>query len=339
MTDWREVVWDASFCWDQDWTFFQCCRNGRDLDVLPGILQGLAKVRGHPDCWQPPEEGPVYHDNCCVLNANLDKVPRFDHMIWQIRMPETEQILNVVQGQVLETWESRGIIPPEVVPKVGLQGNGEGLVWEAGESALALAVTEFGWRSARRIRFLEVASSVGAPSLVALAKGFHVWSSDLRDESAWQRWAGARASSFTEAQLKRFRTPRLDLLDERTWPHGLFFDVIFLGSPFFMVGPTSEQQAAFCRSFQRLLALHLAPQGLGMMFLNPVRLEPTGGNIRQTYADDCLKRSSFAVMVHQPVAEGRWHSQWLQEDTLEDFDAPLHLPLVFTLRRRNASIF
>ncbi|CAK9029082.1 unnamed protein product [Durusdinium trenchii] len=76
LTDWREVVWDASFCWDQDWTFFQCCRNGRDLDVLPGILQGLAKVRGHPDCWQPPEEGPVYHDNCCVLNANLDKVPR-----------------------------------------------------------------------------------------------------------------------------------------------------------------------------------------------------------------------------------------------------------------------
>lgn len=48
----------------------------------------------------------MYHDNCCVLNANLDKVPRFDHMIWQIRMPETEQILNVVQGQVLETWET-----------------------------------------------------------------------------------------------------------------------------------------------------------------------------------------------------------------------------------------
>ena len=65
------------------------------------------------------------------------------------------------------------------------------------------------------ISFPQVASSVGAPSLVALAKGFHVWSSDLRDESAWQRWAGARASSFTEAQLKRFRTPRLDLLDER----------------------------------------------------------------------------------------------------------------------------
>ncbi|CAK9029084.1 unnamed protein product [Durusdinium trenchii] len=280
LTDWREVVWDASFCWDQDWTFFQCCRNGRDLDVLPGILQGLAKVRGHPDCWQPPEEGPVYHDNCCVLNANLDKVPR-------------------AGGSSPRRWCRR-------------------------------------WACRATVK---VASSVGAPSLVALAKGFHVWSSDLRDESAWQRWAGARASSFTEAQLKRFRTPRLDLLDERTWPHGLFFDVIFLGSPFFMVGPTSEQQAAFCRSFQRLLALHLAPQGLGMMFLNPVRLEPTGGNIRQTYADDCLKRSSFAVMVHQPVAEGRWHSKWLQEDTLEDFDAPLHLPLVFTLRRRNASIF
>lgn len=62
----------------------------------------------------------------------------------------------MVSNRYIFAQESRGIIPPEVVPKVGLQGNGEGLVWEAGESALALAVTEFGWRSARRIRFLEV---------------------------------------------------------------------------------------------------------------------------------------------------------------------------------------
>ena len=52
----------------------------------------------------------------------------------------------------------------------------------------------------------------------ALAKGFHVWSSEVRRENAWQRLAGAR-SSFGRGspEERRLRVPILDLFDPSTW--------------------------------------------------------------------------------------------------------------------------
>ena len=331
--DWRSVFWNASFCWDAAWSFADCCRNGLDVEALPEIMAGTRKVQGHPHCWQEPGEGPMFHDNCCVLNGNLEKVPRYDHMIWQLRMP-SGKILNILQGQVLHLWAERGIVPA-FFPLEPLRPNGEGLLWEAGESALVLSLAQFQFPT-KRPRMLEVASSVGAPSLVALHMGFEVYSTDLRSAGTWHRRQSA-VSSFGEGaeELERLHTPELDILDESTWP-SLDFEVILLASPFFVVHPLSGQQDAFCDGFQKLVSKRLAAHGLALMFLNPSRLQVAGGDLRQTYAKRCLAREGLEVVVHRPLAEGLWQAEWLSEDLL-DFDVDLKLPMVFSLRRAKRS--
>ncbi|CAJ1344109.1 unnamed protein product, partial [Effrenium voratum] len=170
--DWRRMIWRNESCFKEPWTFEFCCRHGSDVSALDRILEGTAQIQGNPTCWDESFQ----NNECCSLNHNLNLVPHYNHMIWQIRMPDGRMV-NVVQGQALEHWERKKIIDPGRFPFVGLSGNGEGLVWSAGSAAVAFALAEFP-DGRRPLRFLEVASSVGAPSLVALAKGFHVWSSE-----------------------------------------------------------------------------------------------------------------------------------------------------------------
>ena len=329
LSDWRQMLWSSEECWDEKagLTFEVCCRYGDDAHRLPSILAGKRKVLGNPRCWQSP----FSHDECCVLNGNWMRIPAYMHMIWPIRMP-SEAILNVVQGQVLESWEERTIIPPGIIPEKGLVFDGEGLLWGAGRAALLFASMEL-LPGRKTIRFLEIAASVGAPSLVALSKGYRVWSSDLRPKSAWQRWAGAKASFGAKApELKRFHTLSVDVTDETTWPN-MTFDVIFLADT--GLGIWSDEEVASrrtrtgCRGLTELMRTRLASKGLGVVFALGSVLE-----IRKSDFD-CMDHEHFAVAMHKPLAEGGWQSQWLQEEVLQDFRTPHNLPIAFTLRRRN----
>lgn len=331
LSDWRQMLWSSEHCWDEkaQLTFEVCCRYGDDVESLRSILAGERKVLGNPRCWG----GGFIHDECCVLNGNWMRIPAYNHMIWQIRMP-SQAILNVVQGQVLQTWEERNLMPPGISPKKGFALDGEGLLWGAGRASLLFASMELlpGRQKKKTLRFLEIAASVGAPSLVALEKGYHVWSSDLNPTSAWQRWAGAEASfGVTAPELKRFRTLSLDVLDETTWPN-MTFDVIFLSNEGFGNRPNKEEAArrtrTCCLSFAKLMRTRLASKGVGVVFAL--------GQLLKTRNDhfDCMDREHFAVMMHKPLAEGKWQSQWLQEKVL-DFRTLHNLPIAFTLRRRN----
>jgi len=202
----------------------------------------------------------------------------------------------------------------QVVPHCSLQ------VWSSSRGA-----------KKKRLRFLEIAASVGAPSLVALEKGYHVWSSDLRPTSAWQRRAGAEASFGVAApEVKRFRTLSLDVLDETTWPN-MTFDVIFLSDTGFGIWSNEEGAARHtrtcCLSFAKLMRTRLASKGLGVVFALSHVLKTRNADF------DCMDREHFAVMMHKPLAEGKWQSQWLQENL--DFRTLHNLPIAFTLRRRN----
>ena len=139
LSDWRQMLWSSEHCWDEkaQLTFEVCCRYGDDVESLRSILAGERKVLGNPRCWG----GGFIHDECCVLNGNWMRIPAYNHMIWQIRMP-SQAILNVVQGQVLQTWEERNLMPPGISPKKGFALDGEGLLWGAGRASLLFASME-----------------------------------------------------------------------------------------------------------------------------------------------------------------------------------------------------
>ena len=227
---------------------------------------------------------------------------RFSHPIWQFKMVQGPMI-NVVQGQVVQGWIERGIMSVSPVPP-RVQLDGEGMLWAGGLASLALSIMDFHLpQRGRRRRLLELAASVGAPSLVALAQGFAVWSSDLRNASAWQRSAGARASFGADsAEMRRFHTPRVDLLDERTWPRRKFDVVLLASSAFGAGGVPDEVKRACCDGFRRIAATRLEVGGVALLFQQAAYLRGNGGSLKGLDDYHCVRPDGpFAVALHQVI--------------------------------------
>ena len=98
------MIWRNESCFNAALTFAFCCRHMADVSALDRILEGTAQIQGNPKCWDEAFQ----NNECCSLNHNLNLVPHYNHMIWQIRMPDGRMV-NVVQGQV--SRRKMGFVP------------------------------------------------------------------------------------------------------------------------------------------------------------------------------------------------------------------------------------
>jgi len=263
------------------------------------------QLKGNTNCWS----GRFTYDGCCSLNANRFNGPyyaNYNHVMWVIRLPplySRVKRLYVIQGAVLDNWlVKKDLGLAGWFPHQGVMNDGEGLLWAGSDAALALLEMNFSFPVTSERRFLEVASAVGAPSMVALARGFSVWSSDLRVQSTWQRRESAKASfGIGSPELLRLKLPILDLTNTSTWPKELF-DVILFVNP----GPVTE--GVLCHCFRNLLFRHLHPRGVAL-YSRKENLAQTDLRAETDY--ECFNPDGFHVALHQHGHGGTWYSQWV----------------------------
>lgn len=315
------------------------------------MLQILSEgwpLAGNQNCWFRD----YTYENCCSLNNNLDRIPDYEQLVWLLLLAERPSIprrrLHLVQGGVLENWQkfkryaSEGGSAALPAQQFYL---GEGLLWSS--SAFSVDLMEFPFHVDASRRFLELASGTGAPSLVALARGFEVWSTDLFPGSAWQRRASAESSfGAGSAELRRLHTPVLDLLNDSSWPSpALLFDAVFMAEPTrpgLITGPAQERQVvrtadrgdALCDGFREIVRRFLrGPLGVGIY----ARRMPIGIPDLSTLPDyHCMKPDRHhAVTLHQQAENGTWWSQRIFEDQPAGLQvvAPGLLREVFEIRK------
>lgn len=305
-------------CWDDDFTFQSCCNIMWDKDHWLEILDGERDPVGNVKCWI--EE--FSYKRCCTYVANWDSTPPWwsTHFLWLVELPDpirNTSYLKVVNGHVLQrlTWlETNGEFLPLVGPgtRFGtfpadqeMLTFGEGVLWSGGNPLLQLWISSFNFDfkvDASRI-FLELSSGVGVASFVALAMGFSVWSSDVRDTNAWQRVAGAQATFGKGAsELQRLQTPTVDLFNMSTWPIEKF-DVILLTSSF---EPEIDSQK-LCHGFRLLSSKCLKPQGVALF----LKLQTIEYEYYREYLYSCMQPDHFhSVSAHRLDADFRWENRW-----------------------------
>lgn len=329
-------------CWGAEYTFDMCCHTYNDMARLTdnytanvkqvfmkriwAILNARQALAGYKACFL--KGSLLTYENCCSLNADHGMRIAWNQVFRMLATPWANIVL--VQGATLDNYmdpSGKGSLPfGGAIAYQGVQsGDGEGIIWPTGaRAALVLAQLNFtrlfnasGGRARRgRRRFLELSSGTGAPSLVALARGFAVWSTDVSLESAWQRRASVRAT-FGEAASSelgaRFFTPKLNLLDEFTWPaprpQGGAFDVILMSGAF----PVRGQEATrmrMCLGFRKILRRLLLPGGVGLFVLHEEAAERhnASGHLKACLAPD----AAFDVVVHRQDLSGLWHSRCLR---------------------------
>lgn len=326
-------------CWDGDYDFDECCHIRYDLAVhetrstatlqrVVEILNGTRKLKGNTHCWW----GYFDYRTCCSLNAELWNVPKYLHPFLLLATRWADLVL--VQGAVLDAMQDdfalQWLPHSNTVPYQGVQRDGEGLLWSGGAVlALGLSSISLPFPVGPSRRFLELCAGTGAASLVALARGFTVLSTDLREESQWQRAASARASFGPQApELRRLRHQSLDLLDESTWPQrseGLF-DLV-------AVSPSAHLAQELCLGIRRLLLRLLAPGGVALFspnnFLHPAPW--TGAYEPCLRSDEDLVVSTRIPYTHP--------GPWLFDDAKRDLrgEGPLERGLVYSLQLRTSS--
>lgn len=330
-------------CWDGDmYTFDRCCSGTFDLTLFLHVLFRRAPLRGNSHCW----DGDYSYDHCCSINYNLDRGTDYQQIVWQMLLPpslgrlqassdqkevataangeDVRQKIFVVQGAVIANLQLFKGMPMDVgIPFFDL--NVDGLLWGGSRAALALASVEFGFAVHPGRRLLEVAAGTGAPSLVALARGFTVVSTDISFDSGWQRQASAvRSFGPSSAEVKRFSNSALDLRNASTWPcrgQGPHFDV----AVFVQVGGPEETHQ-LCGGFRRIVSRCLRlPGSVGLYMMNEALS-------RRHFMPDsshfaCMRPDRHhSVHLHQPLADGGWRSERLPSWDFEQKTVDIMVP-------------
>lgn len=297
-------------CWDDIFDFEGCChvrhelglvstRSEEALDAVLDVLLHKRKLRGNPGCW---DTGNFTYARCCSVNGAYT-APHYTHPFWMLvtgvrRWPE----VIVVQGTTLDAMQDDSGL--QFLPHdgrlhfCGVLADGAGILWPTGAAlALVLSQMDFSFDISTHHQFLEVAAGTGAPSLVALAKGFTVLSTDLQPETKWQRAASAWASFGPEAELLRhLYLLEVDLLDESTWSElgEVPMDVIALAPPY-------ASGLRLCAAYKRLLRRTLASTGCAFYAPN-VGLPPADLEAKAAFFT-----RDFDIVVHAQL-RGWWTS-------------------------------
>ncbi|CAE8640249.1 unnamed protein product [Polarella glacialis] len=258
-------------CWDAagEYTFDRCCSS--ILEATDGnlfeVFEHRSELHGARRCFI----GDLTYDYCCSLNANTPMSQaqhvNYNHAVWLVQLLSRRGMparsLKVIQGAVLENWVTFKGIHLGQIPYQNVSV--DGLLWSP-LAVLLLELTEFRFPVDESRRFLDLAAGTGAASLVALARGFSVWSSDLRPESEWQRSASAVASFGPgSAEVTRLQTLSLDILDPASWPVDAF-DVIHLVQLAQKSDGRKSAMGAICPAFRDLVRRLLRPGGVALYF-------------------------------------------------------------------------
>ena len=164
--------------------FSQCCSEVYESKGLGGNWR----------CWG----GALTYEGCCSIsprNGNSAYIPKqtFYKPKLMVDLAALNRTVVVHQAGFIERYEAREAAKPDVGP--------DGVLWKTGyKAAQFVAAFEFpgvapeppgGKASFPPRKFLELAAAVGAPSLAALVRGFHVITTDLFDRSVAQRLRSA----------------------------------------------------------------------------------------------------------------------------------------------------
>lgn len=316
-------------CWSGEHSFELCCHGLADLYTgnFHKVLRKEATLHGFDGCFGKD----FTYERCCPLNANMEFViatpPNWSHAMWLVELlPRVgpRRVLSVIQGAVLEQWFQKGLHADlQGIPYTNVTL--DGTLWTPGNSLL-LELIDFQFPVSDAKRFLDLAAGTGLASLIALARGFSVWSTDLYLESQWQRYASAVASFGPDAvELSRFHTSALDILDPASWPQESF-DVVH----FVQARPQRHAMKPLCQNFRALLRSLLACGGVALYF----RIEsvfPTAADVECTWPEP-----DFRVLLHHSNGSD-WSSEEITERWYRVREVTSNTPMVFTIERSHES--